>query len=130
MSNVIDARIAGISVPMNKKVFVSLSYIFGIGKKNVFDILLKANIDANIRVKDLTEEQLGAIRSVISSDYLIEGDLRSTISSNIKNKISIGCYQGHRHRLKLPVRGQRTKTNARTRKGRGVAIAGKKIAKK
>lgn len=130
MSGLIDARIAGIPIPMEKKVFVSLGYIFGIGKSNVFKILSKANVDPNLKVKNLTEEQLSEIRKVISSDCIIEGDLRSNISSNIKNKISIGCYQGHRHRLRLPVRGQRTKTNAKTRKGRSVAIANKKIAKK
>lgn len=130
MKTVVDVRIAGVSIPMEKKIFVSLSYIFGIGKNNAFDILSKAGVDSNTRTKDLTEDQLSEIRKLIDAEYVIEGDLRAEISTNIKNKISIGCYQGYRHRLRLPVRGQRTKTNAKTRKGKSVAIAGKKIAKK
>ena len=120
------ARISGVNIPTDKRVVISLTYIFGIGHTFASEICKKANIDESVRVKDLTEDQLTKIRSLIDSDYTVEGDLRRTVSLNIKRLLDLGCYRGLRHRKRLPVRGQRTKTNARTRKGKSVAIAGKK----
>ncbi len=120
------ARISGVNIPTDKRVVISLTYIFGIGRTFALEICTKANIDESIRVKDLSEDQLTKIRSLIDSDYTVEGDLRRTVSLNIKRLLDLGCYRGLRHRKRLPVRGQRTKTNARTRKGKSVAIAGKK----
>ena len=120
------ARIAGIDLPREKRIEIGLTYIYGIGRKSAKDILEMANIDPDIRVKDLTDEQEAALREVIDKNYTIEGDLRREVAMNIKRLTEIGCYRGLRHRRGLPVRGQRTKTNARTRKGPKKTIANKK----
>ena len=120
------ARIAGIDLPREKRIEIGLTYIYGIGRKSAKDILALANIDPDIRVKDLTDEQEAALREVIDKNYTIEGDLRREVAMNIKRLTEIGCYRGLRHRRGLPVRGQRTKTNARTRKGPKKTIANKK----
>ena len=120
------ARIAGIDLPREKRIEIGLTYIYGIGRKSAQDILKLANIDPDIRVKDLTEDQEAQLREVIEHQYLIEGDLRRSVAMNIKRLSEIGCYRGLRHRRGLPVRGQRTKTNARTRKGPKKTIANKK----
>ena len=122
------ARIAGIDLPREKRIEIGLTYIYGIGRKSATEILKLANIDPDIRVKDLTDEQEAALREVIDKNYTIEGDLRREVALNIKRLTEIGCYRGVRHRRGLPVRGQRTKTNARTRKGPKKTIAGKKKA--
>ena len=120
------ARIAGIDLPREKRIEIALTYIFGIGRKSASDILEMAGVNPDIRVKDLTEDQEAALRDVIDKNYTIEGDLRREVALNIKRLIEIGCYRGLRHRRGLPVRGQRTKTNARTRKGPKKTIANKK----
>ena len=120
------ARIAGIDLPREKRVEIALTYIFGIGRKSANDILKLANVNPDTRVKDLTEDQEAALRDVIDRNYTIEGDLRREVALNIKRLTEIGCYRGMRHRRGLPVRGQRTKTNARTRKGPKKTIANKK----
>ena len=120
------ARIAGIDLPREKRIEIGLTYIYGIGRKSAKDILEMANIDPDIRVKDLTDDQEAALREVIDKNYTIEGDLRREVALNIKRLTEIGCYRGTRHRRGLPVRGQRTKTNARTRKGPKKTIANKK----
>ena len=120
------ARIAGIDLPREKRIEIGLTYIYGIGRKSAQDILKLANIDPDIRVKDLTDDQEAALREVIDKNYTIEGDLRREVAMNIKRLTEIGCYRGLRHRRGLPVRGQRTKTNARTRKGPKKTIANKK----
>ena len=120
------ARIAGIDLPREKRVEIALTYIFGIGRKSANDILKLANVNPDTRVKDLTEDQEAALRDVIDKNYTIEGDLRREVALNIKRLPEIGCYRGMRHRRGLPVRGQRTKTNARTRKGPKKTIANKK----
>ena len=120
------ARISGIDLPREKRIEVALTYIYGIGPARAAEVLAKTGIDADIRVKDLTEEQEAQLRDVIEHDYLIEGDLRRETAMNVKRLIEIGCYRGLRHRRGLPVRGQRTKTNARTRKGPKKTIANKK----
>ena len=120
------ARISGVNIPTNKKIKVALTYIFGIGEKFAEDICEKASIDKSKRVNQLNEEEITKIREIVESNYSVEGDLRRTVSVNIKRLVDLGCYRGLRHRKKLPVRGQRTHTNARTRKGKAVAIAGKK----
>ena len=120
------ARIAGIDLPREKRVEIGLTYIFGIGRKSAQDILKMAGVNPATRVKDLTEDQEAALRDVIDKNYTIEGDLRREVALNIKRLIEIGCYRGMRHRRGLPVRGQRTKTNARTRKGPKKTIANKK----
>ena len=120
------ARIAGIDLPREKRVEIALTYIFGIGRKSANDILKLANVNPDTRVKDLTEDQEAALRDVIDMNYTIEGDLRREVALNIKRLTEIGCYRGMRHRRGLPVRGQRTKTNARTRKGPKKTIANKK----
>ena len=120
------ARIAGIDLPREKRIEIGLTYIYGIGRKSAKDILALANIDPDIRVKDLTDEQEAALREVIDKHYTIEGDLRREVALNIKRLTEIGCYRGVRHRRGLPVHGQRTKTNARTRKGPKKTIANKK----
>ncbi len=120
------ARIAGIDLPREKRIEIGLTYIFGIGRKSAKDILAMAGVDPDIRVKDLTEDQEAALRDVIDKNYTIEGDLRREVALNIKRLIEIGCYRGMRHRRGLPVHGQRTKTNARTRKGPKKTIANKK----
>ena len=120
------ARISGINIPTNKKVNIALTYIYGIGKKIASDICNDAEVDISKRVNELNDDELNKIRELIDKNYSVEGDLRRTISMNIKRLNDLGCYKGLRHRKKLPVRGQRTHTNARTRKGKAVAIAGKK----
>jgi small subunit ribosomal protein S13 len=112
------ARIAGIDLPKNKKIEIALTYIYGVGRNNSVDILEQADVDPNKRVKDLTEAEVGRILNVITSGYKVEGDLRREISQNIKRLVDIGTYRGLRHRRSLPSRGQRTKTNARTRRGK------------
>ena len=120
------ARIAGIDLPREKRIEIGLTYIYGIGRKSASDILKLAGVDPDTRVKDLTEAQEAALRDVIDKNYTIEGDLRREVAMNIKRLTEIGCYRGVRHRRGLPVRGQRTKTNARTRKGPKKTIANKK----
>ena len=120
------ARISGVNIPTNKKILVALTYIFGIGPKIANDICLQASIDKTKRVNQLNEDEVTKIRELVESNYSVEGDLRRKISIDIKRLTDLGCYRGLRHRKKLPVRGQRTHTNARTRKGKAVAIAGKK----
>ena len=120
------ARISGIDLPNSKRVEIGLTYIYGIGRNISNDILTKAKIDKNIRVSDLTDEQVNKIRTIIEKEYQVEGDLRSEISLNIKRLMDLGNYRGLRHRRHMPVRGQRTKTNARTRKGpRRLAVSKK-----
>ena len=123
------ARIAGVDLPRDKRVVVSLTYIYGIGRSTSEKILAKTGISEDIRVKDLTEDQVNAIRNEIDG-VKVEGDLRSEIQLNIKRLMDIGCYRGVRHRIGLPVRGQSTKNNARTRKGRKKTVANKKKATK
>ena len=120
------ARISGVDLPREKRIEIGLTYIYGIGRKSAKDILEMANIDPDIRVKDLTDDQEAALREVIDKNYTIEGDLRREVALNIKRLIEIGCYRGIRHRKGLPVRGQKTKTNARTRKGPRKTVANKK----
>ena len=124
------ARIAGVDLPNNKRGEVGLTYIFGIGRSSAKKILTELNIDVNTKVKDWTDEQITAIRSKIANEYKIEGELRSSVQLNIKRLMDIGCYRGIRHRLGLPVRGQSTKNNARTRKGKKKTVANKKKATK
>jgi small subunit ribosomal protein S13 len=124
------ARIAGVNIPDNKRAVISLTYIYGIGKSHAKDICEKSKTDESIKVKDLTNEQLITLRDCIEKNYKVEGDLRRDVNFNIKKKKDIKCYQGLRHINKLPVRGQNTHSNARTRKGKAVAIAGKKKAAK
>ncbi len=111
------ARISGIDLPNTKRVEIGLTYIFGVGRKVSNDILLKAKIDKNVRVRDLDEDQVNKIRTIIEKEYQVEGDLRREVTLNIKRLMDLGNYRGLRHRKHMPVRGQRTKTNARTRKG-------------
>ena len=124
------ARIAGVDLPKNKRGEIGLTYIFGIGHSSAKKILSKNGIDFNIKVQDWTDDQIAAIRATIAEEYKIEGELRSAIQMNIKRLMDIGCYRGIRHRLGLPVRGQRTKNNARTRKGKKKTVANKKKATK
>ena len=120
------ARIAGVEIPNNKRVEIALTYIYGIGRKSANDILAKTGINPDTRAKDLTEEEVAKLRDVIESSYTVEGDLRREVGLNIKRMVEVNCYRGIRHRKGLPVRGQRTKTNARTRKGPAKTIANKK----
>ena len=120
------ARISGVNIPTNKKVHIALTYIFGIGKKMASNICEEASIDVSKRVSELNDDELNKIRDLIDNNHSVEGDLRRKISMDIKRLNDLGCYRGLRHRKKLPVRGQRTHTNARTRKGKAIAIAGKK----
>jgi small subunit ribosomal protein S13 len=120
------ARISGVDLPRDKKVEVGLTYIFGIGRHNATDIMQKANIDGSLRIRDLTDADVNRLRQVIERDYKVEGALRTEVAMNIKRLMDIGSYRGIRHRRGLPVRGQRTHTNARTKKGPRRAIAGKK----
>jgi len=124
------ARIAGVDIPDNKRGEIALTYIFGIGRSNSVKILTKAGIDVNKKVKDWTEAEAGEVRSIIASEHKTEGALRSEVQLNIKRLMDIGCYRGLRHRKGLPVRGQRTKNNSRTRKGKRKTVAGKKKATK
>ncbi|MDR1206036.1 MAG: 30S ribosomal protein S13 [Peptococcaceae bacterium] len=120
------ARIAGIDLPREKRVEIGLTYIYGIGKTTARTILLKTGVNPDTRVRDLTEEEVIRLRDIIDKDCKVEGDLRREISLNIKRLMEIGCYRGLRHRRGLPVRGQRTKTNARTRKGPSRTVSGRK----
>ncbi len=122
------ARISGVDLPKNKRSEIGLTYIYGIGRSTAQSILDKAKIDRNKKVGELTDEEVASIRSVIQSDVKVEGGLRSEVQMNIKRLTDIGCYRGLRHRKGLPVRGQRTRTNARTRKGKRRTVAGKKKA--
>ena len=120
------ARISGVNIPTNKRIRVALTYIFGIGPKIANDICNEASVDTTMRVNQLKDEEVNKIREIIDAKHSVEGDLRRKVSMDIKRLTDLGCYRGLRHRKKLPVRGQRTHTNARTRKGKAVAIAGKK----
>ena len=120
------ARIAGIDLPRNKRIEVALTYIFGVGRSLSQDVLQKAGVEPNTRTDDLTDAEVGKIREVIDGGYQVEGDLRRVVTTNIKRLMDLGCYRGLRHRRGLPVRGQKTKTNARTRKGPRKTVAGKK----
>ena len=125
------ARIAGINIPLNKRVEIGLTYIYGIGRPTSNDILAAIGIEPDRKVRDLTDDEVSKLRDVIDRDYVVEGDLRRERSQNIKRLMEIGCYRGLRHRRGLPVRGQNTKTNARTRKGpKRMQVAGKKKATK
>ena len=125
------ARIAGVNIPLNKRVEIGLTYIYGVGQPTSKKLLAELAIDPNTYVRDLTEDEISRLRDIIDSDLMVEGDLRRERSQNIKRLMEIGCYRGLRHRRGLPVRGQKTKTNARTRKGpKRMSIAGKKKAGK
>ncbi|MBE9032368.1 30S ribosomal protein S13 [filamentous cyanobacterium LEGE 11480] len=124
------ARIAGVDLPRDKRVEIGLRYIYGIGPTRSAEVLKKTSINPDIRVKDLTDAQVAALRECVEADYQIEGDLRRWESMNIKRLMDIGCYRGRRHRMGLPLRGQRTRTNARTRRGGKRTVAGKKKAPK
>ena len=123
-------RIVGVDLPQNKRGEIALTYIFGVGRSSANKILLEAGVDRDIKVKDWTDEQATSVREVIGRSYKVEGDLRSEVQLNIKRLMDIGCYRGIRHRIRLPVRGQSTKNNARTRKGRKKTVANKKKATK
>jgi len=123
------ARLAGVDIPRDKRVVIALTYIYGVGRTRSNEILTATEIDENIRVKDLTDDQLVALRDYIEGTYKVEGDLRREVAADIRRKVEIGSYEGLRHRRGLPVRGQRTKTNARTRKGPKRTVAGKKKAR-
>jgi small subunit ribosomal protein S13 len=124
------ARIVGVDLPKNKRGEIGLTYIFGLGRSSAQKILEKAGIDKDVKVKEWTDEQISLIRKVINENYKVEGELRSSVQLNIKRLMDIGCYRGVRHRLGLPTRGQSTKNNARTRKGRKKTVANKKKATK
>jgi len=124
------ARIAGIDIPRNKRIDIAITYVFGIGRTNGAVILTRANVNPATRVRDLTEEELVRIREIVEREYRVEGDLRREIQMNIKRLLDIACYRGLRHRKGLPVRGQRTRTNSGTRKGKRKTVAGKKKAPK
>jgi small subunit ribosomal protein S13 len=125
------ARIAGINIPLNKRVEIGLTYIYGIGRPTSNEILAELGIEPDRKVRDLTDDEVSKLRDIIDRDYVVEGDLRRERSQNIKRLMEIGCYRGIRHRRGLPVRGQNTKTNARTRKGpKRMQVAGKKKAGK
>ncbi|QNO37809.1 30S ribosomal protein S13 [Protaetiibacter sp. SSC-01] len=124
------ARIAGVDIPREKRVEVALTYIYGVGRTRALATLKETGISGDIRVKDLTDDQLVALRDFIEGNYKVEGDLRREVQADIRRKVEIGSYEGLRHRRGLPVRGQRTKTNARTRKGPKRTVAGKKKAGK
>jgi small subunit ribosomal protein S13 len=123
------ARLAGVDIPREKRVEIALTYIFGVGRTRALQTLAETGIDGNIRVKDLSDDQLVALRDYIEANFKVEGDLRREVAADIRRKIEIGSYEGIRHRRGLPVRGQRTKTNARTRKGPKRTVAGKKKAR-
>ena len=120
------ARLAGVDIPREKRVIIALTYIYGVGRTRAEETLAATGVDPNIRVKDLTDEQLVKLRDHIEGTYKVEGDLRREVAADIRRKVEIGSYEGLRHRRGLPVRGQRTKTNARTRKGPKKTVAGKK----
>lgn len=119
-------RVIGIDIPDNKKLFISLTYIYGIGRKLSLDIIEQLGLDGDKRANKLTEEEISRINTLLQSGYLVEGDLRRKVQNDIKRLVSINCYRGSRHRSSLPVRGQRTRTNARTRKGKKKTVANKK----
>ena len=123
-------RIAGVDIPQNKRGEIALTYIYGIGRSSANQILGKAGVDKDVKVKDWTDDMAAAVREVIGAEFKVEGDLRSEVQLNIKRLMDIGCYRGVRHRIGLPVRGQSTKNNARTRKGRKKTVANKKKATK
>ncbi len=123
------ARLAGVDIPRDKRVVIALTYIYGVGRTRSVEILKATEIDESIRVKDLSDEQLITLRDFIEGNYKVEGDLRREVAADIRRKVEIGSYEGVRHRRGLPVRGQRTKTNARTRKGPKRTVAGKKKAR-
>ena len=123
------ARLAGVDIPREKRVEVALTYIYGVGRTRALKTLAETEIDGNIRVRNLTDDQLVALRDHIEATYKVEGDLRREVAADIRRKVEIGSYEGIRHRRGLPVRGQRTKTNARTRKGPKRTVAGKKKAR-
>jgi len=124
-------RIAGVDIPLDKRIEVGLTYIYGVGKVISKDILKEAKIDVNIKSRDLTDQEVAAIREILETEYTVEGELRKEVQGNIRRLVEIGCYRGIRHRSGLPTRGQKTKSNARSRKGpRGTAIAKKKKAGK
>ena len=120
------ARISGVNIPTQKRVVIALTYIFGIGSSSSRDILAKAKVSPDARVKDLTDDEVNTIRTIIDKEYTVEGDMRREVTMSIKRLTDLGCYRGLRHRKGLPVRGQRSKTNARTRKGPRRTVAGKK----
>ncbi len=120
------ARIAGVDLPRDKRVEIGLTYIYGVGKKTSQNILAQTGVDPNTRIKDLTEDEVNKIRALIDQEYAVEGDLRREVQLNVKRLMEIGCYRGMRHRKGLPVRGQKTKTNARTRKGPKKTVGRKK----
>jgi small subunit ribosomal protein S13 len=124
------ARIAGVDLPKNKRGEIGLTYIFGVGRSSALRILEEAGVDKDIKVSEWNDEQLGKIRAILNADFKVEGELRSQVQMNIKRLMDIGCYRGMRHRSGLPVRGQKTKNNARTRKGKKKTIANKKKATK
>ena len=126
------ARISGVTIPAEKQVWVALTYVFGIGPKSANDIIKKANVEGTTRVKNLTDAEVARIQDVVSADYLVEGELQRMVSGNIKRLKDISAYRGLRHKANLPSRGQRTKTNARTRRGKKVTVGGtaKKVASK
>lgn len=120
------ARIAGVNIPIAKRIEIALTYIFGIGRKTAQDICAKSGVKPDVRVQDMSEEDIAKVREVIDHDYLVEGELRRDVGVNIKRLMDLGCYRGLRHRKGLPVRGQSTKQNARTRKGKRKTVANKK----
>lgn len=120
------ARIAGVDLPREKRVEIGLTYIFGVGRTRSNEILAKTGVNPDTRIRDLTDDEISKLRDIIEKEYAVEGDLRREIALNIKRLMEIGCYRGRRHRMGLPVRGQRTKTNARTRKGPKKTVANKK----
>lgn len=126
------ARISGVTIPDGKQVWVALTYVHGIGQKTAYDIIGKASVEPTTRVKDLTDAEIGRIQDILSADYMVEGELQRLVSGNIKRLKDIKAYRGQRHNSNLPSRGQRTKTNARTRRGRKVTVGGtaKKVASK
>ncbi|WP_319273070.1 30S ribosomal protein S13 [uncultured Draconibacterium sp.] len=124
------ARIVGVDIPSNKRGEVALTYIYGIGRSRAITILEEAGVDRNLKVQDWTDDNLAAVRGVIGDNFKVEGELRSEVQMNIKRLMDIGCYRGIRHRIGLPVRGQSTKNNARTRKGKRKTVANKKMATK
>ena len=124
------ARISGVDLPRDKRVVIGLTYIYGVGRSHAADACVSLKVDPNTKIKDLTDDQVNRIRQYIDANFRVEGDLRREVAQNIKRKVEIGSYEGVRHRRGLPVRGQRTHTNARTRKGPRTAIAGKKKATK
>jgi len=124
------ARIVGVDIPSNKRGEVALTYIYGIGRSRAITIFAKAGVDSNLKVQDWKDEDLAAVREVIGDNFKVEGELRSEVQMNIKRLMDIGCYRGVRHRIGLPVRGQSTKNNARTRKGKRKTVANKKMATK